>query len=73
MKGLPCLAPASVDHVLFPVLALFVILPLFRFVQGPGADALRTVDFLSIYASGVALGALSATIGRWVPRRADPR
>lgn len=48
--------------LLFPVLALFVLLPLLRFVQAPGVDSVRTVDAVSLYASGMALGALLATI-----------
>lgn len=51
-----------------PVLALVVILPLFLFLQGPGAGTLRAVDFVALYASGVALGVLLTFIGGAVRR-----
>ncbi len=62
----------SKPHLLSPVLALVVILPLFRFTQGPGADALRMVDFVSLYASGIALGAMLVNIV-WSMRRGEAR
>ncbi len=51
---------------LYAALFLFVLLPLARLTQSEAAASIRSVDFVTIFAAGMAFGALlSMLIVRW--------
>lgn len=52
----------SKQAVIVPALLLFVLLPLSFLIMRSGLDAIRTVDFVTIFAAGTAFGAALATL-----------